>query len=142
MKQCSFPILSAEEAAAMIQNGQTIGFSAFTSVRQGGACRPRRAREGRARRRPPFQGRRPRPGRTSERSTDCPLVVGKVKGVQGRYRRKTALQERREMATMFYHIRNRDGRFWLRCATGPQSGPRLAPINRRRDAVRKLGRLS
>ena len=32
MKQCSFPILSAEEAAAMIQNGQTIGFSAFTSA--------------------------------------------------------------------------------------------------------------
>src|SRR5271166_5807622 len=30
MKQHSFPTLTAEEAAAMIQNGHTIGFSAFT----------------------------------------------------------------------------------------------------------------
>lgn len=30
MNQHSFPILTAEEAAAMIQNGETIGFSAFT----------------------------------------------------------------------------------------------------------------
>jgi propionyl-CoA:succinyl-CoA transferase len=30
MKQHSFPVLTAEEAAALIQNGETIGFSAFT----------------------------------------------------------------------------------------------------------------
>ena len=32
MKHDSFPILTAEEAAAMIQNGQSIGFSAFTAA--------------------------------------------------------------------------------------------------------------
>ena len=35
MKQPSFPVLTAEEAAAMIENGQTIGFSGFTPA--GGA---------------------------------------------------------------------------------------------------------
>ena len=30
MKHHSFPILTADEAAALIQNGQTVGFSAFT----------------------------------------------------------------------------------------------------------------
>jgi succinate CoA transferase len=32
MKKLPFPILTAEEAAAMIEHGQTIGFSAFTSA--------------------------------------------------------------------------------------------------------------
>jgi hypothetical protein len=72
----------------------------------------------------------------------CPLVAGKGSGVEGRYRRKTALEERREMATVSYHIRDRDGRSGPVAPLGLSLGLDWLPINRRRDAVRKLRRLS